>query len=263
MKLSAVVIAQNEEAVIERCVASLRFADEVVVVDGGSTDDTVARARRSGARVIGNPWRGYGNQKNFGLTQVRGEWVLFVDADEVIAPQLAQEIVAAIQESKFDFFWVRITTYFLGQPLRHLFGHNLRLFKRARGRWSESFVHEQVIDSLGQTLVLRDTRAQILPTPLLHWSHDTVGSYLDTMHRYTTLEAQEMHRTAIHRSGRKLRSGIFLPAMLAGRQFVKLLFYRRGFLDGYPGVVWCVLSAYYEWEAATKLLAIRQGKNYS
>ena len=262
MKLSAIVITKNEEANIARCLRSLDFADEILVVDAESTDKTAAVARQHGATVFIRPWGGYGPQKNFGASRAQGEWLLFIDADEEVSPALAAEIRTTINNPTVDFYWLRIVTVFLQRPLHHLFGHNPRLFRKSAGQWTGDAVHEQVerpaegIDSANYTLVHLDDRfSKILVTPLLHHSHQTVASYLKKMHRYTTLDAERMIKTGRHRSGRPVRASLWLPWYLAFRQGLKLAFYRRGILDGWAGIMWCVLSGYYEYEMARKFNA--------
>lgn len=256
MKLSTVTITKNEAANIRRCLESVRFADENVVVDSGSTDETVKIASGLGARMIHHEWKGYGPQKNVGLSRAEGEWVLFIDADEEVTAGLAREIGVAVNSSATEFYWLRVVTVFLGKPLRHLFGHNPRLFRKAAGCWNNAFVHEQVETLAGEAVKLGDQRSLILKNPLLHHSHASIRSYLESMHRYTTLDAEEMAKTRKHRSGRSVVNSRWLPAWLASRQFIKLLFYRRGILDGWQGWVWCALSAYYEWEMAIKFRAL-------
>ncbi|MBI3255377.1 MAG: glycosyltransferase family 2 protein [Candidatus Andersenbacteria bacterium] len=259
MKISAIVITKNEAGTIERCLQALAFADERIVVDAGSNDATVELARKAGATVFTNPWPGYGPQKNVGLSHAQGEWVLFIDADEEVSPALAREIQTAIQDSSHDFYWLKIVTVFLGRPLTHLFGHNPRLFKKSAGRWTGAHVHEQVEHTDEEiTIKLNDAHSAKLGTPLLHHSHPTIASYLQSMHQYTTLDAKEMAITHKHRSGRPIGGSPFLPLTLAVRQFLKLLFYRHGFLDGYAGLVWCTMSAYYEWEMAGKYLQLKK-----
>lgn len=255
-KLSALVITKNESATIARCLKSLAFADEIVVVDAESTDGTGNIARQCGATVVTNPWPGYGVQRNFGLSQVSGEWVVVIDADEEVSVDLAREITAAIAQPAADFYWVRVTTVFLGKPLRHLYGHNVRLFRRSAGHYSQSKVHEQIVDSAGHRVTLGSKESSLLIHPLLHYSHASIVSYLQKMHQYTTLDAQDMARTLRHRSGRSVYALRPLPWHLAARQFFKLLFYRRGILDGWAGIMWCVLSAYYEWEMGRKFLTL-------
>ncbi len=255
MTISAIVITKNEVLNIERCLKSLAFADETIVVDAESTDGTAEIARQRGAKVIVRPWPGYGAQKNFGASQATGDWLLFIDADEEVTSELAAAIQDSIKQSAKDFYWLRIVTVFLGKPLRHLFGHNPRLFRRQAGKWSEQHVHEQVEHIEEQvTIKLGDDHSGIITTPLLHHSHPTVASYLKKMHHYTTLDAKHMAETGRHRSGRTVRPGALLPYMLASRQFLKMLFYRKGVFDGPAGWVWCWLSGYYEFEMGKKYL---------
>ena len=255
-RLSALVITKNEAATIARCLKSLAFVDEIVVVDAESSDATPQIAQQHGAQVIINPWPGYGPQRNFGLSKLHGEWVLVVDADEEVSPALAQAITATIAQPKTDFYWMRVITVFLGRPLSHLYGHNLRLFKRSAGRYSDDQVHEQIIDFSDAKVGLGNDHSTLITEPLLHHSHTTVASYLTKMHRYTSLDAQDMLRTRRHRSGRSIYPSPLLPLHLALRQFLKLLLYRRGLLDGRAGIIWCALSAYYEWEMAKKFLSL-------
>ncbi|MEX1997110.1 MAG: glycosyltransferase family 2 protein [Candidatus Andersenbacteria bacterium] len=263
MKLSAIVITKNESTTIARCLKSLSFADETIVVDAHSDDDTVARAEHCGGRVFTRTWAGYGQQKNFGAAQARGEWLLFIDADEEVTPALREVIQATLVAPKADFYWLRTVNIFLGQPLYHLYGHNPRLFKKGRGQWSARYVHEQVERFATPTtekivITLGDPYSRLLSEPLLHHSHPSIHSYLEKMHRYTSLDAQYMLTTHRHRSGRVITPSVMLPWTLAVRQFIKLLLYRRGLLDGWPGILWCSLSAYYEWEMGKKYLALKQ-----
>jgi hypothetical protein len=178
-----------------------------------------------------------------------------VDADEVISQELAQEIKNAITKPEANFYWLRVVTYFLEKPLTHLYGHNLRLFRKDAGKWTNDKVHEQVATLEERRISLGDARSRILKSPLQHHSHRTVSLYLSTMHSYTTLDAQQMMRTGTHRSGRTVKPAVWLPPRLALRQFIKLYIYRRGILDGLAGLIWSTLSAYYEWEMAKKYLS--------
>ncbi len=252
--VAAIIITHNEEKQIGRCLASLAFARERIVVDAESHDRTVLRAKQHGATVFTRSWTGYGDQKNFGAAQATAEWLLFIDADEVVTLKLQKAILQAIQNPVAHFYWLRIVTVFLGKPLYHLFGHNPRLYRRGTGRWTADPVHEQVMMSTGEQIALGDTHSRVMPEVLLHYSHVTVAAYLKKMHRYTTLDAARMHTTGTHRSGRAVRATTLLPVWLSAWQLFKLLFYRRGILDGYAGMMWCVLSAYYEWEMGRKFL---------
>jgi (heptosyl)LPS beta-1,4-glucosyltransferase len=261
MRLSAIVITKNEEKNIRRCLKSLRFADEIIVVDAGSTDHTAHVAQKLGAKVFVQPWPGYGPQKNFGREQARGQWLLYVDADEEVTPELAKQIEEAIATPAVDFYWLRIVTVFLGRPLTHLYGHNPRLFRKSAGRWTDEYVHEQVQTLNGQRIHVNDSLSKIMSTPLMHHSHPTIQSYLKRMRRYTTLDAEQMAKTGRHRHGQLVTPNIFLPWKLSTRQFIKMYFYRRGFLDGYAGFIWCLLSGYYEFVMSKKLNRLVSTKN--
>lgn len=256
MKLSAIVITKDEEENIGRCLDSLAFADETIVVDSESQDRTTEIAKAKGATVFTRTWPGYGPQKNFGASQAKGQWLLFIDADEEVTPELAQEITSTISNPTVDFYWLKIVTVFLGKPLHHMYGHNPRLFKKTEGQWTDSNVHEQVETLTGTTIRLHDDKSRVLNTPLLHHSHKTISSYLQRMHTYTTLDAKQMHKTNKHRSGKEVTPSLFLPFYLAIKQFLKLLLYKKGIFDGYAGLMWAALSGYYEYVMARKYIAL-------
>ncbi len=259
MSITAIVITKNEAGNIAACLPALAFADEIIVVDAQSTDKTTDIARATGAKVFVRPWLGYGAQKNFGIEQAISDWCLFIDADEIVTPPLAQEIVAITKNPAKNFYWLKIVTVFLGKPLYRLYGHNPRLFKKSTGRWTTSQVREQVEETATHTAVkLGDDKSAILHNPLMHYSHQTIESYLSRMARYTDLDAKDMAATGKHRSGRSVTPSPFLPIYLAARQFLKMYLYKKGWLDGYAGFVWCRLSAKYEYVMAQKYLALKK-----
>ncbi|MEX0650098.1 MAG: glycosyltransferase family 2 protein [Candidatus Andersenbacteria bacterium] len=253
MSLSAAIIAKNAEGSLEHTLRSVQFVDEiVVVVDSSSTDKTAQIAKKYGAIVFERPWAGYGQQKNFALEQTSSEWVLFIDADEEVSSELQEAIKLAVANGHHDVYWIRVITVFLGKPLHRLYGHNPRLLKRSAARWTNSFVHEQLVTSDGDDVKFGDRDHGLLTAPLLHYSHPTLASYIQKMHQYTTLDARQMRSTGKLRSGKPIPSHPLLPLHLSVKQFVKLYFYRRGILDGFAGFMWSLMSAYYEWEMATK-----------
>jgi glycosyltransferase involved in cell wall biosynthesis len=259
MSISAIVITKNEERSIAACLKALAFADEIIVVDAQSTDKTAEIAQAAGAKVFIRPWPGYGAQKNFGLMQAAGDWCLFIDADEIVTPQLAQEILAVTQHATKNFYWLKIVTIFLNKPLYHLYGHNSRLFKKSAGQWTSTQVHEQVEEVATRTTIkLGDDKSAVLQAPLMHNSHQTMASYLHRMAKYTDLDAKDMAATGKHRSGRPVTPSQFLPIHLALRQFLKMYIYKQGWLDGYAGFIWCRLSAKYEYVMAQKYLALKK-----
>lgn len=260
-KLSAVLITKNEEDNIVRAIASVSFADEVIVVDSESSDRTVNVAKSLGAKVFIRPWPGYGPQRNFAAQQASGEWLLVLDADEEVSPGLAEQIRATLRNPRKDFYWIKIITTFLGSPLTHLAAYNMRLLKKSAGNWQDLRVHEQVQTKAGQRLQFGDGISGSIENTILHHSHKTITSYLNRMERYTTLDAQQMAREGHHRSGRPVKPRWWLPYYLAKRQFLKIYFYKKGFLDGYAGFMWSLLSAYYEYVMGSKYLKLKNQKS--
>jgi len=187
-KLSAVVVAQNEEKNIERCLRSLRFADETVVVDAFSEDGTAEIARSHGARVFSRAWDGFATQKQFAIEQAKGDWILLVDADEEASADLAAEIRALVDRAPDAApagYRVRRENFFLGAPVRHgpwRKDQNVRLFRKGKGSVSQRPVHEGIVLS-GDAGTLR--------APLFHYTHQTLSESFRRLNRYTTLEASE------------------------------------------------------------------------
>jgi glycosyltransferase involved in cell wall biosynthesis len=194
IKLTAIVIAQNNASVIERCLDSLRFADEIVMVDGVSSDGTPELARRSGARVVTNAWPGFAAQKQFAIDQAKGEWVFLCDTDEEVPAELAAEVRETIaQTSAADGYRVQRRNQFLGDWM--LVGpwtddFDLRLFRKGRGRMTRSSVHEGVFV---------EGAVGTLHSQLHHYTHPSVTESIERLNRYTTLEARDrVDRRRIH-----------------------------------------------------------------
>ena len=259
MSLTVIITTKNEEVNIKRAITSADFADEILVIDDYSTDQTAQIAEQAGATVIKNSWKGYGQQKNSGIKHASGDWLFFLDADEEISKQLKQEILATINNPAYTVYWVRVIDIFLGKPLNHLTGNNPRLVKRVVAQWTERPVHEQVqLNNCNTPITLGDTHSGRLNAHIIHHSHSSIRSYLKKMHRYTSLDARQMRESGTHRSGKKVSPSFILPLYLALRQLVKLWLYRGGIKDGYAGTVWSLLSAYYEWEMGKKYLKLAQ-----
>lgn len=222
--VSAVVITLNASNQLEACLQSLEFADEIVVVDSGSTDRTVEIARARGARVVHQAWLGYGPQKRFSVEQASNDWVFCVDADERVSSELRGSLEKALSRPAFRAYEMARCNHFMGRWLRHGEGYpdwNLRLFDRRSARWSKDPVHEKV---LTETVVGR------LDGDLLHESAETLHSYLEKQNRYTSLQAGILYREGVRPSLFKL---VFSPLA----RFLKFYFLRGGFLDGVPGLV--------------------------
>ena len=223
MPLSVVLITRNAAAQLPDCLASVAFADEVVVVDSGSSDGTAELAARYGARVVQKEWLGFGRQKQFAVEQAAHDWVLCLDADERVSPELAASLVRALAAPAAPVYRMARRNRFLGRWLRHGEGYpdwSLRLFDRRQARWSDDAVHEKVLHSASPATLSGD---------LLHESAEDLGRYLDKQNRYSTLAAEELHR-----QGR--RAGVAELAFSPLVRFVKFYFLRLGCLDGLPGL---------------------------
>ncbi len=231
MDLSVVVITKNEEQNIGRCLESVKWADEIILVDTQSTDRTCEIAGKYGARIFSPEWRGYGRAKREGVRLAKGRWILSVDADEEVSPELAEEIKGIMhnEANRSGFFMARRTN-FLGRWIRHS-GWSpdlvLRLFLKAEGNFDEAVVHEKVILN-GETGYLRGK--------LLHYSYPNLEQYLEKFNRYTTLGAEE----AFHRGKRSRWWDIVVRPPVA---FVKHYISRQGFRDGLEGFVISVMSS--------------------
>jgi glycosyltransferase involved in cell wall biosynthesis len=224
--LSAVLITLNAERQLAACLASVGFADEILVVDSGSTDATCQIAQRAGARVIQHPWLGFGPQKAYAVSQARHDWVLCIDADEQLSPALAssiQEELARVPPRARCFALARCNR-FMGRWLRHGEGYpdwTLRLFRRDAAHWSASPVHERVLSEEAPVRLAGD---------LLHDSAETLSSYLAKQSRYTSLQAE-----GLRGRGRLRNLASLVLSPLA--RFIKFYVLRLGFLDGLPGLV--------------------------
>lgn len=231
--LSVVIITLDEERNLERCLRSATWADEIVVVDAGSSDRTVEIARRHGARVIAQPWLGYAEQKNLGLEQATHDWILSLDADEWLTDEGAEEIRAALVGPRYHAFAVNRLTAFSGAFLRRVWSPDwqVRLFRRDRGRFGGGLVHESVV-------LTPPTEAGRLRCRLLHLGYRSLADYVERMNRYTGLAAETLD--AAGRPVPWLRMLVSPPAT-----FLRLFVLKGGFLDGVRGLVVSAGSAYY------------------
>lgn len=227
--ISVVVIAQDEERNIGRCLSSVAdLADEMIVVDSGSSDRTVALARDMGATVVHHDWAGYGPQKQFAVSQARNRWILSLDADEVVPVDLTREIAAL--DYTCDAYEVPRAVWYLGRWIRHGVwypGYVVRLFRSDRAAFTADLVHEQV-EVNGKTCRLRHD--------LLHYSYRDVSHHLEKMDEFAELAAKRMKE-----KGR--RGGLFQLVVRPPFEFFRCYVLRGGFLDGRPGLVIAALHA--------------------
>ena len=250
--LSVIVITKNEEHNIVDCLESVRWANEVVVVDGGSDDKTVELARQHSQKVFIKPWEGYAASKNFALKQCTGDWILWLDADERVTKELGEEIQTLLKQGATSLtgFEVSRRAFFLGKWIRHCGwypGYVLRLFRRGAGRWSEKKVHEH-LEIEGKTGRLN--------SDLLHYTDPNLWHYFDKFNRYTSLAAEEL---ATNREPFRIRQLLVRPVWL----FLKMYFLKLGFLDGVHGFILCVLSSCYVFTKYAKLWELTDSKTRS
>jgi glycosyltransferase involved in cell wall biosynthesis len=245
-RLSVTVITYNEEARLRACLESVAWADEIVVVDAESADKTVTVAREFTDRIWVRPWPGFAAQKNFAIEQSRGEWILSLDADERVTPELARRIRAILADpGAADGFRIPRRNIFWGVWVRHggLYPDDqLRLFRRAAGRFVAQGVHESV---------RVEGRVEALREPLLHASYRDLEDFVRRSNRYSTLAAADWLR-----QGRPVRRADLILRPLG--RFVSMYIMHLGFLDGWRGLVLAILYAHYVflrtakcWEAAS------------
>jgi glycosyltransferase involved in cell wall biosynthesis len=233
--LSVLITTYNEAVNLPGCLESVAWADEVLVVDSGSSDATADIARQAGARLLVHPYESAARQKNWALSHLRHPWVLILDADERVTGPLADEIRAVVgADGPCDGYFLRRRSYFLGREIRRCgWGRDRvqRLFRAGRGRYDDLLVHE--------TLHLDGVSGR-LRAPLLHFTYRTLADYLDKVQRYTARGAADLRRAG--RRGSWWSVLVHPPA-----RFVRMYVLQLGFLDGWYGLGLCLLSAYSVW----------------
>lgn len=229
MNISAVIITKDEEKNIAEAVASVSWADEILVVDSGSTDRTREIAEGSGARVIEREWPGFSAQKQFAADSAANDWVLSLDADERVSDGLRDEILAlkkaATEGPPADGYRVPRLSFYMGRPVRHGGWYpdwQLRLFDRTKGRWKDVLVHESVEMAPGAGI-------EKLEHDILHYSVENAAHHHRMIgERYAPLAAEQMFE-----QGR--RTSPFKIAAAGPSAFFQTYFLKAGFLDGFPG----------------------------
>lgn len=251
--ISAVVLSHNDEATIPTTLKSIAWCDEVVIVDDESTDKTVEIARRYGATVYSRALHDdFAAQRNFGLSKAKGEWVLFVDSDEIVSKDLAKEIQREIasprqpagsRNDNIGFYLKRLDTMW-GRELKYGETANVKLLRFAKknsGTWTRS-VHE-IWDVKGETGTLTQ--------PLLHYPHQDVAQFMEEINRYSTLNAQYFYKAGV-------RSNIFHILIYPSAKFFVNYIFRLGFLDGTPGALVAFFMSFHSFLTRSKLWLLSQ-----
>jgi glycosyltransferase involved in cell wall biosynthesis len=256
MKISFAILTFNEAANLGRTLESVAWADELVVVDSGSTDDTLAIAKRFNARIYVEPWKGYGGQMNSALDKCTSPWVFSLDADEVLTPELILEIRTLLAGNPgYSAYTVPRLNQIFGRWMRHggLYpDRKLRLFRAGTARLREDTEPHATPKFNGPTGALR--------SDLLHYQYPTLSSYIDHMDRYSSASVPLLLRRG--KTSRSLPAFIFGTAMNPLATFFYNYFCRLGFLDGREGLLFHLYhSGYVSWKYAKVWEQARQNKS--
>lgn len=250
--ISACLITLNEAVHLERVLRTLDFTDEIVVVDCGSTDGTLEIARRVTPKVFHHDYAGQGAQRAFAISKATGEWILVVDADEIITPELAGEIRRELAanagrspDEQCQGYRINRRVVFQGRLLR--FGgtrrdRSLRLFHRAHGRWDPTrLVHEKAIF---------EGRLGTLRAPMLHFSYDDLSDYFSKFNHYTSVTARERHERG--------RRASLMHVWRLPYEFLRRYVFQLGCLDGYPGLLYALTASFYAFMKYAKLYELQR-----
>lgn len=246
--ISAVIIARNEEARIGACLDSLKsFASEIVVVDSMSADNTAEVCRQRGCVVFQRAFDGYGRQKQFAVDQAANDWVISVDADEILSEKLQEELkqLSGFPELPFDAYEIPFSLVYMGRVMKHSGLGNethLRLFDRRKGRFTTTPVHEGVVTT-GSTGRLKNR--------ILHYSYRDISHHLEKLNIYTSQAAEGLLEKG------KTYSRI-APALKFPFSFLSVYLFRRGFLDGYAGFIWSWMAALHASLKIAKTIELRE-----
>ena len=242
--LSVTIITQNEEKNLRSCLESVAFADEIIILDSESQDQTLSIAREFTDKIFQEPWQGFARQKNMAQDKAQGPWILNIDADERVTPELKEEILSAIQKgSPCTGFKIPRKNFFCGQWIRHggwYPNYQLRLYQKEAGSFAQREVHEQVVVK---------GKVGTLKAPLEHYTYDSISDYLKRMDRYSDLSARQYLQE---------RKRVSWPEILFRTKytFFKMWILQKGFLDGAKGLVLAILYSYYTFVKYAKLKEI-------
>jgi len=228
--LSVIIITKNETSYIGRCLESVLWADEIIVLDSGSQDDTVAICRQYTDKVYQTDWPGFGIQKQRALAKATGDWVLSIDADEIVTAELRAEIEQVLQQDKFQGYEIPRLSSYCGRKMRHggwWPDYVLRLFRRSAGHFSEAVVHEKIIVT---------GKVDRLVSPFLHDTAVNLEEILHKVNSYSSLGAQMLYEKGV-------RSSMSKAVLKALWTFNRTYWIKAAFLDGHQGLMLSISNA--------------------
>lgn len=247
-KISCIIITYNESKNIRKCLESISWVDEIIVVDSHSTDNTKEIVSEFTDKIYDLKWEGFGPAKEYAKNLASGEWILSVDADEIVPEKLREDIQKIIEsENSLEGYLIPRRSNFLGRWMRYGGWYPdpvLRFFKKDKGSFTTRIVHEEV---------RVDGRSGRLKSDLLHYTDPDFEYYLGKLNRYTSMDAFQLFE-----DGKRARLGdlIFRPFVT----FAKMFFFRRGFLDGMPGFILAISSAFHVFSKYVKLWHLSQSE---
>lgn len=243
--ISAVVLTKNEQDSVERCLKSVSFCNEILIIDDFSTDNTTNIAKKYASKIFKNKLNNdFSKQRNFGLSKANGEWVLFIDSDEIVSESLKQEITRTLKQNKktVNGYYVKREDIFLGKHLRFGEVKNIKLLRLARknkGLW-ERPVHEiwNIKGSVG-----------FLKNPLIHHSHSSIKDFLRKINYYSSLNAGYLFKT-------KIRSTVLDIILYPSFKFIHNFVLKLGFLDGFEGFLLSIFMSFHSFLTRAKLFLL-------
>ena len=230
--LSVSIITKNEESNIKRCLDSIKWADEIIIVDSGSTDNTLEICQTYNCKIIETEWLGFGKTKQIGVNAATHDWVLSIDADEEVSNELKREILELTQSTQFNAFNIKRVSYYLKKRIKYSgwqTDYPLRLFNKNHGNFNDASVHEAVIMDNSEITCIHES--------ILHYPFPTISIHINKIDRYSQLGAENLFN--------KKKNTTIVYAVLSGIiKFIKMYIFKKGFLDGKEGFILAVLSGF-------------------
>jgi glycosyltransferase involved in cell wall biosynthesis len=230
--LSISIITKNEEANIERCLESVKWADEIIIVDSGSTDKTLDICQNYNCRIIETEWLGFGCTKQIGVNSATNDWVLSIDADEEVTNELKNKILQLIQSTTFHAFSIKRVSYYLKKRIEYSgwqTDYPIRLFNKNHGNFNGASVHE--------TVVMDSNSISNIDEIMLHYPFPTINIHINKINHYSQLGAENLFN--------KNKKTTLIYAVFSGIvKFIKMYLIKKGFLDGKEGLILAVLSGF-------------------